>query len=223
IIYLKVFGWLITVFDHASNALLKLVGIEPVHDLDTSATTEDLKHAVADSRESGDLPVELSILIDRVLEFPDQDVEHAMIPRSLVATVAPETPLAELRTQMARGHSRYPVVDENDEPVGVVQLVDLWRGTTAADAPVTRIMRPPVVVPTSMPLPDALAEMSAAHRVVACVSDEYGGFAGILAVEDLGAELVGVLTDDHEGAPPFIIAESAGVWRIDGDLPIDVA
>lgn len=79
-LYLAVFGWLIKVFDQASNLLLKALRIEPVHDVEHSATARDLEHIVADSRQSGDLPGELSVLLDRILDFPERDVEHAMIP-----------------------------------------------------------------------------------------------------------------------------------------------
>ena len=51
LIYLAVFGWLIGLFDKASEALLKAVGIEPVHDKEHSATARDLEHIVAESGE----------------------------------------------------------------------------------------------------------------------------------------------------------------------------
>ena len=37
-LYLKVFGWLITLFDASSNLLLRMLRIEPVHDVEHSAT-----------------------------------------------------------------------------------------------------------------------------------------------------------------------------------------
>src|SRR5688572_11562197 len=49
-IYLKVFGWLIWIFDQASNLLLRALKIEPVHDVEHSATARDLEHIVEDSR-----------------------------------------------------------------------------------------------------------------------------------------------------------------------------
>lgn len=222
LIYLLLFGWLITVFDRAANGLLRLIRVEPVHDVDSSASPEDLKRAVADSRESGDLPDNLSMLIDRVLDFPDEDVEHAMISRSRVAVVEADTTLGNLRALMAHEHSRYPVVDDEDEPIGVVQLVDLLRTDLPDDVPVTRIMRAPLFVPALMPLPDALEEMSEAHAKFACVIDEYGGFAGVLTTEDLAEELVGEITDEHDDdAPAAIIAESDGVWLVDGEVHLD--
>lgn len=222
LIYLLLFGWLIAVFDRAANGLLRLIRVEPVHDVDASASPEDLKRAVADSRESGDLPDNLSVLIDRVLDFPDEDVEHAMISRSRVATVDADTTLANLRALMAHEHSRYPVVDGGDEPIGVVQLVDLLRTDLADDAPVTQIMRAPLFVPALMPLPDALEEMSEAHAKFACVIDEYGGFAGVLTTEDLAEELVGEITDEHDDdAAAAIVAEPAGTWLVDGEVHLD--
>ncbi|WP_035282254.1 hemolysin family protein [Brevibacterium album] len=221
-IYLTVFGWLIAVFDVAANLLLRLLRVEPVHDVDSSASREDLKRAVADSRDSGDLPADLSILIDRVLDFPSEDVEHAMIPVSQVGTVSPETALGELRALMAHSHSRRPVVDEAGAPIGVVALVDLLSARAGDDAPVTSIMRAPLIVPTLMCLPYALEEMDTAGAQLACAIDEYGGFAGILTTEDLAEELVGEITDEHDSAKAAEMTEEAvRVWRADGSMHLD--
>lgn len=223
-VYLAMFGWLIWVFDAAANALLRLLRIEPVHDVDASASAEDLKRAVADSRESGDLPEGLSFLIDRVLEFPHEDVAHAMVARARVATVSEHTTLAELREQMARSHSRFPVVNDAGEPVGIVALVDLLRSRAGDDAPVTTIMRDPLVIPSLMALPHAVAQMAGARAQLACVIDEFGGFAGILTSEDIAEELVGEITDEHdETLPTALVEQSPGVWIADAATPLDEA
>ncbi|MFI8594747.1 hemolysin family protein [Microbacterium sp. NPDC078428] len=223
--YLTVFGWLITVFDHAANALLRLLRIEPVHDVDSSATADDLEHIVADSRESGDLPEELSRMLDRILDFPHRDVEHAMIPRSRVGVVRPETTIAEVRALMAEAHTRYPVIDDEDQPLGVVHLVDVLAAGAArsADA-VSTLMRRPTVVPELMSLPDALELMTYERNELACVIDEYGGFTGILTLEDLAEEVVGEITDEHDDELPAGV-ESVGenAWRMGGDVHLDEA
>jgi CBS domain containing-hemolysin-like protein len=223
-IYLTVFGWLITVFDQAANLLLRALRIEPVHDVDTSATAEDLERIVSDSRESGDLSGELSYLLDRILDFPHRDVEHAMIPRSRVDTVRPETTVGELRALMSRAHTRYPVIDDRGEPVGVAQLADLLGGVVDDSAPVTLIMRAPTVVPTLMGLPDALAQLTRTRNELACVIDEYGGFAGVITIEDLAEELVGEITDEHDGvATSVLAADGDNIWLMGGDVHVDEA
>lgn len=222
LVYLAVFGWLIAFFDRSANLLLRLVRIEPIHDLDTSATAEDLERIVADSRDSGDLPVELSMLLDRILDFPDQDVEHAMVPRGRVDTVPPDMTVAELRQLMAQAHTRYPVIDAEGQPVGVVQLGDILRLPADSQSAVAEVMRPPVIVPTLMPLPAAVAELDEAGEQLACVVDEYGGFAGVLTMEDLAEELVGEITDEHDvETPEQIVAGEDDEWRMDGDVHVD--
>lgn len=220
--YLAVFGWLIALFDKASNAVLRLIRVEPVHDVDISATAEDLEHIIDDSRASGDLPEELSILLDRVLDFPDRDVEHAMIPRVRVDVVDPGTTIAEMRVRMASGHTRYPVIGDREEPVGVVHLADVLAAAPHDTRPVTAVMREPLVVPTLMPLPDALTALTDTRNELACVIDEYGGFSGVVTVEDLAEELVGEISDEHD-TPLGVGAEldDDGAWVMDGDMHLD--
>ncbi|OOE93669.1 hypothetical protein BZG76_02845 [Salinivibrio sp. AR647] len=223
LIYMSVFGWIISFFDKSANLVLRIVGIQPVHDLDMSASEDDLHHIIADSRESGDLPVELSLMMDRILDFPARDVEHAMVPRSQVDWVSPETKLSELLALMAQAHTRYPVLDDNDAPVGVVHLSDVLAKTEAdSNDTVASVMRPASVLPTLMPLPNALDQLVRTTNQLACVIDEYGGFAGVLTIEDLAMEIVGEITDEHDSDhAEAVIPESDNVWLMDGDVHID--
>lgn len=221
-VYLSVFGWLISFFDLSANALLRLLRIEPVHDVDSSATAADLEHIVSSSHEAGELPEELFLVLDRVLDFPDHDVEHAMIPRSRAGTVQPRTTVGEVRELMAREHTRYPVIDEEDQPVGVVHLIDLLSTGLPDDEPVTALMREPVIFPTLMPLPEAVRRLAETKAQMACVIDEYGGFAGVVTVEDLAEEIMGEITDEHDTDNPEQIREVApGRWEADADIHLD--
>ncbi len=222
LLYLAMFGWLITLFDKSSNAVLRLLKVEPVHDVDSSATAKDLERIIEDSRASGDLPDELSLLLDRILDFPERDVEHAMVPRSQVDVASHDTSIAEIRVRMAHAHTRYPVLGERDEPIGVVHLAEVLSQEPDDQRAVTHIMRLPLVVPTVMPLPDALDHLTRTRNELACVIDEYGGFTGVVTVEDLAEELVGEITDEHHPEAPAGAERSADeTWIMDGDLQVD--
>lgn len=224
LLYMTVFGWLISFFDKSANLLLRSLRIEPVHDLDVSASADDLPRIIADSRESGDLPLELSFMLDRMVDFPQRDVEHAMVPRSQVDWVSPNTTLEELRGHMARAHTRYPVIDDDDTPVGVVHLADVLArlATGRTDETVASVMRPAAVIPTLMLLPDALEQLVRTTNQLACVIDEYGGFAGVLTIEDLAMEIVGEITDEHDVAVgDAVTPEGHDVWIMDGDVHLD--
>lgn len=221
-LYLKLFGWLIKLFDASSNLLLRALRIEPVHDVEHSATVRDLEHIVAESREAGELPRELSTLLDRILDFPTRTAEHAMIPRARVDYVRAGEPITQVLAKMSAGHTRYPVVGESaDDLRGVVHLHDLLARDTSAGTAGT-VCRPAVIVPTTLPLPDVLARLTEGHEEMALVVDEYGGFAGIVTVEDMAEELVGEIADEHDTAVETqVITRQGAGWVIRGDVHLD--
>ena len=224
-IYLAVFGWLIRLFDAASNALLKVLRIEPVHDVEHAATPRDLEAIIDESRDSGDLDDDLSTLLDRVLDFTDRTARAAMIPRPRVTTVPANATVAELIEVMASGHSRLPVIDENpDDVVGVICLRDVLALEGRADLAtlrVTDVARTPLLVPGSLPLPAVLDRLRAADDEFAVVVDEYGGLAGVITVEDIAEELVGEITDEHDPAGSDGLAAGDGEWTVPGNLSVD--
>ncbi|NLG55439.1 MAG: HlyC/CorC family transporter [Rhodococcus sp.] len=220
-LYLKLFGWLIWLFDQSSNLLLRALRIEPVHDVEHSATARDLEHIVAESRDTGELPTELSTLLDRVLDFPTRTAEHAMIARSRVDTVPGSQPVSEVLELMSTGHTRYPVVGETvDDLLGVIHLHDLLGADVAGTA--RSRARAAVIVPASLSLVEVLTRLGEAQDEMALVVDEYGGFAGVVTVEDIAEELVGEIADEHDPDATEDVTGSADEgWTIPGDVHLD--
>ncbi|TCK21244.1 hemolysin family protein [Pseudonocardia endophytica] len=228
-VYLAVFGPVITLFDAASNLLLKALRIEPVHDVEHSATPRDLEAIIDDSRDSGDLRPELATLLDRVVEFSDRTARAAMIPRPRVSWVRADDTVDTLVERMAAGHSRYPVLgagsdaEDSYELVGVVCLRDVLAmgDRHPATVPVSELMRTPVLVPSSLPLPTVLEQLEEADEEMACVLDEYGGLAGVITVEDVAEELVGEITDEHDAAGSDQAHKVDGGWVVPGNRHVD--
>jgi CBS domain containing-hemolysin-like protein len=224
-LYLTAFGWLIRIFDAASNVLLRVLRIERVHDVEHAATPRDLEAIIDESRGSGDLDDDLSVLLDRALDFTGRTAAAAMIPRPRVTTVRADATVAELGGVLAAGHSRLPVLGATpDDVVGVVCLRDVLavEGRPGAlDLLVTDIARRPVLVPASLPLPTVLDELRAAGEELAIVVDEYGGLAGVVTVEDIAEELVGEITDEHDAAGADRTDLADGQWTVPGTLSVE--
>jgi magnesium and cobalt exporter, CNNM family len=219
--YLRLFGWLIWLFDQSSNALLRALRIEPVHDVEQAATASDLEHIVAASGAAGELPRELTTLLDRMLDFPTSTAEHAMIPRTRVDTVRFDEPVGAVLTRMAAGHTRYPVVGETtDEILGVIDLHAVL--DAGPDATAQSQCRPAVTVPASLPLPETLNRLSEAGDEMALVIDEYGGFAGLVTVEDIAEEVVGEISDEHDLGGGRITRDADG-WVLPAEIHLDEA
>lgn len=124
---------------------------------------------------------------------------------------------------MSKGHTRYPVV-EDDTSVGIVHLDDVLTCLSKGQSnlPVSTIMKDASVIPTLMPLPDALSHLLRSKNQLACVIDEYGGFAGILTLEDLAAEIVGEITDEHDLETGSSVTQGGeNIWLMEGDAPLD--
>ncbi|MFI0371753.1 hemolysin family protein [Actinomadura sp. 1N219] len=222
LVYLAVAGPLIRLFDAAANRLVRAAGIEPVEELHHGATLQELGHIIGESGEK--LQAGHADLLERALVFSERDAEEVMVPRVDVVTVPATARAAELSDVIsATGHSRYPVVGESvDDLVGVVGLEELiLLGPDEAERTAVRdIARAPLLLPSSLPLPDVLTRLRAAAAPMACVMDEYGGFAGLVTWEDVAEELVGEIADENEPGEDLAI-RTGEWWTTDAGLRMD--
>ncbi|GII77677.1 membrane protein [Sphaerisporangium rufum] len=219
--YLAVAGPVVRLFDTAATRLLRKVGVEPVEEVEHGATPEELSRIIAESEASGVLSQSLSDLLDRALEFGDRTAEDVMVPRPRVVSLRAGRPATDLLAAVrAAGHSRYPVLSDDGDVVGVAGLRELLRAPSD-EVPVERIAVAPLLVPATLPLPAVLERMRAAGDGPACVIDEYGGLAGLITMEDLAEELVGELMDENDPDPADAVEAGDGVWDVDAQLRVD--
>ncbi|MBC7270220.1 MAG: HlyC/CorC family transporter [Streptomyces sp.] len=222
--YLKVVGPLVRVFDGAANKLLRKVGIEPVEELHHGATLEELGHLIGESHEQGQLPRETAALLDHALEFSDRTLAEVMVPRADAVFVRKEATAAEAVGLIAEhGHSNYPVLgDHPDDIAGVLGVRELTglpaariTGTTAGT-----IARRPLLLPDTLPLPDAVHQMRERDDEFAVVLDEHGGVAGIVTYEDIAEELVGDIADESDTVVEIAVPDGEG-WLVAAGRRLD--
>ncbi|SIR44092.1 hemolysin family protein [Micromonospora avicenniae] len=225
LMYLKVAGPVVRLFDKSAVRLLRRVGIEPIEELPSGATPEDLEQIIAESRNEGHLDVEMSTLLDRGLDFRELSAGEAMVPRVDVHTVRADQPVSRVVELLDTGHSRFPVqgAEGVDDLVGVVGISDVLgvpqheRATT----PVSAVAVPPLLVPETLPLPTVLDRLRSGHRQLACVVDEYGGFAGVITLEDIAEELVGPIRDEDDPPERAPAQQADGSWVVPARWRID--
>ncbi|MGK5111344.1 MULTISPECIES: hemolysin family protein [unclassified Geodermatophilus] len=168
-------------------------------------------------------------MIHSVFELGDTIAREVMVPRTDVVWIErTKTVRQALALAMRSGFSRLPVIGENvDDVVGVVYLKDLIRRTQGVHDPknglrVEELMRPPTFVPESKPVDELLRDMQAQRIHIAIVVDEYGGFAGLVTIEDILEEIVGEIADEHDAFQrPPVERLADGSVRITARLPVE--
>lgn len=159
-------------------------------------------------------------MLESVLEFHDATAREVMVPRPHVVTLDTSWDLDTVRaTVTAAGHSRYPVVDgAPDKIVGLIHAKQLL--SLPVDADWTDLVSAPMLIPPSKLLADLLKEFRQLGQHMAIVLDEFGGFAGIVTMED-GVELVvGEIHDEFDQDRPDRIELVDGGWLVPAHLPL---
>jgi magnesium and cobalt transporter len=200
-----------------------------------SGTEAEGRSEAAQSTTDGDASEQERIIIEALADLRDMDVREVMTPRVDVTYLTIPVQADDIaRAVRTSGHSCFPVVhDDLDDLIGILFVNDIFRtgkeGPLSRDATdpspleISRKVRQPYLVPESLGVLEALADMRKHRRAVAVVVDEYGGVAGILTVKDLLEPLVGDLHDEFdEVEEPMIVRVDGTRWLIDGQTNVDV-
>jgi len=146
-------------------------------------------------------------LIRSIFRLSDKSCRDVMVARTDVVVLELSTPMDTIFQLIAeQGHSRIPVYKDNiDSIVGILHVRDLVPLMQNPELIVLHdLLRPAVYVPWVKPIGDLLRDMQKQRIHMAVVVDEYGGFSGIVTLEDILREIVGDIGDEFEEASsPF--------------------
>lgn len=206
---------------------------------DRETSAEQFREVVA---AEADVSVAEEALIHGVFSLNDTEVREIMVPRVDIVGVDATMPWSEALDRVRSfEHARFPVYDGTlDNVVGILYAKDLLPAVVVDEEPAggwTTLMRPAVFVPTSKPIDAQLHDFKVSHTHIAIVSDEYGGTAGLVTIEDVLEEIVGEIHDEYdeenraverEGDTRFWVAGGVGVSELSDLLetefgPQDVA
>jgi len=185
----------------STNVVVRLLGGDPNASREEVSDAE-LRAMVGSSMTLGD---EERRIVDEVFAAGEVSLRETMVPRTEVDFLDGEITAVEAFRQVRGGsHSRYPVVGEDaDDVLGFVHIRDLAAlNLEGGSELVSKLVRPVLSLPQSMRILRALTQMRQSGQHLAIVSDEYGGTAGIVTIEDLVEELIGDITDEFDDEEP---------------------
>ena len=193
----RLFRPLIFALNGTANALVRLVGVEPKDEANSTFTLEEVETIVATSRREGTLD-HASATLTAAFEFTEKQVVDVTVPLSEIVSLQPGATPADLERAVAQsGFSRYPVLDASGVPTGYLHLKDVLEvDVDEVDTAVPdRFVRHLTSVFAGTELEDALAVLRRGGQHLARVYQENGATLGVLFLEDVIEELVGEVQD----------------------------
>ncbi len=197
VIVSKVVRPLIVALNWTANHIVRLFGIQPADEVNSSFTLEEVQSIVAESTRSG-LVVDQTGLINGALEFSSQTAQSIMVPVAELVTLSPEATPVDFEHKVGKtGFSRFVFSDAAGTLLGYLHLKDVLRiPLERYETPIGEArVRSMVNLHADEEIEDVLASMQGTGTHMARVIDGNEQAIGVIFLEDVIEALVGEIRD----------------------------
>ncbi|NLY45921.1 MAG: HlyC/CorC family transporter [Tissierella sp.] len=190
----------------STNMILRIFGIS-IEGVEEKVTLEEIRSIVEVGQEQGIINPTEREMIDSVIGFDDKLAEEVMTARTEVFMIDLEDPMEDYLEEMLElKYSRIPVYEDDlDNILGVLYLKDFLREAYKVgfeNIDIRKILRPAYFIPERKNINDLFNELQTNRKHMALLIDEYGGFTGIVTMEDLIEEIMGDIDDEYDHDEP---------------------
>ena len=190
---------------------------------DSEYSEEKVMSILEVGQQSGEIKEEGKRMINSIFNFDDKLAYEIMTPRTDVFLIdINDSPNEYLDELMELRHSRIPVCeDETDNIIGILHIKDYLikaRETGFDKVDIREILRTPYYVPDTKNIDSLFFELQKEKQQVAILIDEYGGFSGIVTMEDIVEEIVGDIDDEYDEEEHVIQTVDENNYIVDGDV-----
>jgi CBS domain containing-hemolysin-like protein len=190
-----------------------------------SDLAEEINDLMDEGHAKGFITDEESEMVHGVLELKETTASSIMIPRTDISSASIDSTLGELINLVTIcGHTRIPIYKESiDEIIGILHAKDLLKqlGEDPDSKISTSILRKTYFVPGSKKVSTLLRDLKAKKTHLAIVTDEYGGTAGIITIEDILEEIVGEILDEHDHEQPLLTVVDENTILVDARMEVE--
>lgn len=220
----KVFRPFVLFLSFSTNIFARLVGIHS-DTLEEEVSLEEIRSFIEVGKEKGVINETERDMLDGIFEFDNKLAREIMTPRTEVEMIELSEPANNIVAKVTNGNfSRIPIyIDEVDNVVGILYIKDLFRQliNKGKAGNIEDLLRKPYFAPENKYIDDLFKEMQLANAQMAILLDEYGGFSGIVTIEDILEEIVGNIYDEHDVMDEYINKVTDNIYLIDALVSID--
>lgn len=187
---------------------------------------EEVMSILEEGQGNGEIREEGKKMINAIFAFDDKLAHEIMTPRTDVFMIDIQDPIDEFIEDLMRlQYSRIPVCDgDSDNIIGILHVKDYMikayqDGFENVD--IRSILRKAYFVPETKKIDTLFFEFQKTKQHIAILIDEYGGFAGIVTMEDIIEEVMGDIDDEYDEEETEIVKVDENTYMIDGNTDLD--
>ena len=214
----KIFSPFIKLMSGATNFVLRLLGVDPSSE--PPVTEEEIHLLIDQGTQAGVFQEAEQDMVEGIFSLGDSRVYSLMTPRTELVWLDIADSVEEIRQKIAEcSYSRFPVRQNTLETiVGIVKSRDiLVDSLSGKDIDLKTLLKPAFFIPETMFASRALELFKEKNTELLLVVDEFGGLQGLLTINDILEEIVGVM----EFEEPQATQRQDGSWLLDGMLEVD--
>lgn len=209
----------------STNILLRAVGIK-TDDIEEKISEEEIRSLIEVGKEHGVINETEREMINSIFKFDDKLAKEVMTPRTEVFMLPLEEELRNvIKEIVSEKFSRIPIYKEDiDNIVGILYTKDLFAEVInkgMENITIPELLRKPYFIPETKHIDDLFKELKDTKSHMAILIDEYGGFSGIVTIEDLIEEVMGDISDEYDEDGPGIKRIDNETFIVDGLVSLD--
>ena len=210
----------IKILSISTSLLVKLIGVDNGK-LEEIVTKEELKLFIETGEEQGAINESEKEMIEGIFEFDNKKVEKVMTPRTEVYCINIKEPLTDYLDELLEmRYSRVPVYEDDiDNVIGILYMKDFIieaKNKGFDNVNIKDILKEPYFVHEGKNVQELFKSLQASQRHIAVIIDEYGGFSGIITIEDLIEEIMGEINDEDDSSEERIKKIGENTFFVDG-------
>lgn len=217
-----------------TNFIMNIFGIEAKR-IEKEVTSEQIRSIVQVGENQGILRPMESKMIHSIMGFDDLIAEEIMTARTdvfMIDICDDERTWLDEFTKIK--HARIPVYeDEVDNILGILYTKEYLLEATRVgikNVHIKSLIKPAYFAPDKIETDKLFADMQLKSIHMAILIDEYGGFAGVVTIDDLLEEIVGDLNDGNEVGLEFrenrkgvyVVKASISIKDLNEKIPIEI-
>lgn len=204
----------------STNLLVRILGIS-TEGLEEKVTEEEIKSLINIGEEHGVINKTEREMLNGIFEFDNKVAREIMTPRTEVYMIDAEDNFKEeFEDIIKEKFSRIPIYEEDiDNIIGVLNIRDILTYLAKGNIDninIKSIIKPAYFVPENKNIDELFKELKLSKNHMAILIDEYGGFSGIVTIEDIIEEVMGDISDEYDEEENSIIKLDSNTYSIEG-------